>query len=323
MQPFFLPTQVELSFQKRKNKDQYLIYTNMKIYSISNLLNKLKSNNDTEKILLGRLLVEQNRKKDSVSLSDYEFQVFSQWGEDGIIQYLVHKLNINTKVFVEFGVETYHEANTRFLLMKDNWSGLVIDGSKSNIDMIRKQSISWKHSLSSVQKFITAENINTIITGSGIEGEIGILSVDIDGNDYWVTKAIDCIQPIILINEYNSVFGPDRPISVPYDPSFQRTSAHHSNLYYGASLAALTHLANEKGYALVGCNSAGNNAFFVRRDKLSSLIELSVQEAFVDAKFREARDKNGKLLYLTGPQRYEYIKGLPVVNVLTNQMDVL
>ena len=197
----------------------------MKLYTIRQILNKFKSFNDTEKILLGRLLADQYSKNDYEKLSDYEFQVFSQWGEDGIIQFLVRKLNICSKIFVEFGVETYHEANTRFLMMKDNWSGLVIDGSKSNINMIKNQSISWRYSLTAVESFITAENINSIITNNGINGEIGILSVDIDGNDYWVTKAIDCIQPILLINEYNSVFGSDRAISVPYDPSFVRSSA--------------------------------------------------------------------------------------------------
>ena len=173
----------------------------MKLYTIRQILNKFKSFNDTEKILLGRLLADQYSKNDYEKLSDYEFQVFSQWGEDGIIQFLVRKLNICSKIFVEFGVETYHEANTRFLMMKDNWSGLVIDGSKSNINMIKNQSISWRYSLTAVESFITAENINSIITNNGINGEIGILSVDIDGNDYWVTKAIDCIQPILLINE--------------------------------------------------------------------------------------------------------------------------
>lgn len=295
----------------------------MKLYTIRQILNKFKSFNDTEKILLGRLLTDQYSKNDYEKLSDYEFQVFSQWGEDGIIQFLVRKLNICSKIFVEFGVETYHEANTRFLMMKDNWSGLVIDGGKSNINMIKNQSISWRYSLTAVESFITAENINSIITENGIHGEIGILSVDIDGNDYWVTKAIDCIQPILLINEYNSVFGSDRAISVPYDPSFVRSSAHHSNLYYGASLAALTHLANKKGYALVGCNSNGNNAFYVRRDRLATLKELSVQEAFVDAKFREARDKKGKLLFLTDSNRYKNIQGLPVINVITNQTEIL
>ena len=295
----------------------------MKLFKIGQIFNKIKSFNDSEKILLGRLLSDQNSKSNFDKISDYEFQVFSQWGEDGIIQHLVRKLNISNKIFVEFGVETYHEANTRFLLMKDNWSGLIIDGSKANIDLIKNQSLYWRYSLTAVEAFITAENINSIITSNRINGEIGILSVDIDGNDYWVTKAIDCIQPILLINEYNSVFGPDRAISVPYDQSFVRTSAHHSNLYYGASLAAFTHLANKKGYALVGCNSNGNNAFYVRRDHLSTLKELSTKEAFVDAKFREARDKDGKLLFLSDSNRYKYIQGLPVINVLTNQKEIL
>jgi hypothetical protein len=295
----------------------------MKLISIKGIINKFKSNNDTEKILLGRILTERNNKNTSNNINDYEFQVFSQWGEDGIIQFLVNTLNIKNKVFIEFGVETYHESNTRFLLMKDNWSGLIIDGNNKNINIIKNQSLYWKFSLNAIQSFITAENINKIINDNGIIGEIGILSVDIDGNDYWVTEAINCINPIILINEYNSTFGSDRTISVPYDSNFVRTSAHHSNLYYGASLAALTHLANNKGYALIGCNSNGNNAFYVRRDHLSSLKELSVQEAFVDAKFRESRDKDGKLLYLTGAERYNYIKGLPVVNVITNKIEEL
>ena len=296
----------------------------MKSISIRGLLNKFKSNNDVEKILLGRILTEQNNKKSiSANINDYEFSVFSQWGEDGIIQFIVNTLNLKNKIFIEFGVETYHESNTRFLMMKDNWSGLVIDGSKKNIDIIKNQSLYWKYSLKAVQSFITVDNINTTITENEINGEIGILSVDIDGNDYWVTEALNCINPIILIIEYNSTFGSERTISVPYDPTFVRTSAHHSNLYYGASLAALTHLANNRGYALIGCNSNGNNAFFVRRDQLTILKELSVKEAFVDAKFREARDKEGELLFLSGTERYNYIKGLSVVNVITKKIEIL
>jgi hypothetical protein len=296
----------------------------MKLISIKGLIDKFKSNNDVEKILLGRLLSEQNKKNTaSTNINDHEFKVFSQWGEDGIIQFIVNNLNLNNKTFIEFGVETYYESNTRFLMMKDNWSGLIIDGSKKNIDIIKKQALYWKYSLKAVQSFITVENVNTTIIDNGFYGEIGILSVDIDGNDYWVTEAINCINPILLIIEYNSLFGSDRAISVPYDPTFVRTLAHHSNLFYGASLAALTHIANIKGYALIGCNSNGNNAFFVRRDKLSSFKELSVKEAFVDAKFREARNKVGELLYLSGLERYDYIKGLSVVNVINNEIEVL
>ena len=135
----------------------------MKLFKIGQIFNKIKSFNDSEKILLGRLLSDQYSKSNFDKISDYEFQVFSQWGEDGIIQHLVRKLNISNKIFVEFGVETYHEANTRFLLMKDNWSGLIIDGSKANIDLIKNQSLYWRYSLTAVEAFITAENINSIM----------------------------------------------------------------------------------------------------------------------------------------------------------------
>ncbi len=295
----------------------------MKFYSIGKIIDKIYSFNDNEKILLGKILASQQDYNKNLNLSEYEFKVFSQWGEDGIIQYLINKLNIENKTFVEFGVETYQESNTRFLVLNNNWSGLIIDGSKKNIDLIKQQSLYWRYSINAVQSFITAENINSILTENKIVGEIGILSVDIDGNDFWVTKAIDCIQPIILIIEYNAIFGSSRAISVPYDPQFVRNNKHSSNLYYGASLAALTHLANEKGYALVGCNSNGNNAFYVRKDKLTTIKELTVSEAFVDSKFRESRNDKGKLLFLTGNERYEYIKGLPVINVLNNEYEEL
>jgi len=287
------------------------------------LVDKLRSARDVEKIMLGSILAKNICASDRQPLSDHEFKVFSQWGEDGIIQFLLRKLVLPQNTFIEFGVETYREANTRFLLMHDNWSGLVIDGSKSNINDIVSQSIYWRYSLNAIQSFITAENIDETITNNNMSGEIGILSVDIDGNDYWVLKAIKNVNPVILITEYNSVFGSERAISIPYSSDFVRGQKGLSNLYYGASLQALTTLAEEKGYSLVGCNSSGNNAFFVRKDKLGDLAPVSVKDAFVDAKFREAKDIKGKLLLLEGNERYEEIKGLPVINIITNAIEEL
>ena len=82
---------------------------------------------------LGRIETRQNNILDSKDLNDYEFKVSSQWGEDGIIQHLINKIEIKNKVFFEFGVENYTESNTRFLLHNNNWKGLVIDGSVENI----------------------------------------------------------------------------------------------------------------------------------------------------------------------------------------------
>lgn len=287
------------------------------------IVDKIRSSGDVEKVLLGKILAKNISASDQQPLSDHEFKVFSQWGEDGIIQFLLKKLDLPQKTFIEFGVETYRESNTRFLLMHDNWTGLVIDGAKSNIDAIVSQSIYWRYSLNAIQSFITAENIDKTITSNNISGEIGILSVDIDGNDYWVLKAIKNVNPVILITEYNSVFGSERAISIPYSSDFIRGQKGVSNLYYGASLQALTTLAEEKGYSLVGCNSNGNNAFFVRKDKLEDLVPVDVKDAFVDAKFREAKDTNGKLLFLEGRERHEEIKGLPVVNVITDEVEFL
>lgn len=293
---------------------------------IKKIIEKIKSSRETEKVLLGTLLAQNISRRDKNVLADYEFKVFSQWGEDGIIQYLIQNLDIQNKNFIEFGVETYRESNTRFLLMHDNWSGLVIDGSKSNINNIKNQSFFWRYSLNAVQSFITKDNINQLIIDNEMHGEVGILSVDIDGNDYWILNEIDCVKPVVLITEYNSVFGSERPISIPYKSDFVRGDNGLSNLYYGASLSALNNVANEKGYSLVGCNSNGNNAFFIRDDKLDELKNikpLSVGEAFVDAKFREAKDNNNNLLFLNGTDRLKEVKGLPVVNVISKEHETL
>jgi len=277
--------------------------------------------NQNQEVLLGKILTNlNNEKKEINSLHDIEFKVFSQWGDDGIIQYLINKVDM-PKSFVEFGIETYEEANTRFLLMNDNWSGLVMDGSEKNIREVYKQGINWKYDLKAVTAFITTENINHLLTSNGFIGEIGILSVDIDGNDYWILKKIDVVNPVVIIVEYNSNFGTDRCISVPYDPAFFRTNAHYSNLFWGASLPAFNYLCAGKGYTFIGCNSNGNNAYFVRNDKVGNLPQPGIQKGFVMSKFKEDRNRNGKLTYLDKQRQIDLLRGTQVVNVMTNNLE--
>jgi hypothetical protein len=252
---------------------------------------------------LGRI---EGRQVHDVSIADIrraEYRVFSQWGEDGILQHLLRHIAITKKIFVEFGVENYTESNTRFLLTNDNWAGLVIDGSATNVDYIKSDDIYWRFNLKAENAFITRENINDLIRRNGIDGDIGLLSIDIDGNDYWVWEAIDVVTPSIVVLEYNARFGPERAVTVPYDADFVRKTAHHSNLYYGASLAALCLLGRRKGYSFVGCNTAGNNAFFVRSElRPPALPELTSVEGFVRSQFRESRDAKGALVFLTEAQ---------------------
>jgi len=265
---------------------------------------------------LGRIERRQLLARPPGGWRGHEFRVFSQWGEDGLIQHLVHEVPVARRVFVEFGVEDYREANTRFLLVNDGWSGLVMDGSEENVRRIRQDPLFWQHNLKATQAFVTRENIDTLLADQGLSGDIGLLSIDIDGVDYWVWEAITAVSPAIVVIEYNARFGAERAVSVPYDAGFVRSKAHHSMIYYGASLRALCLLGKRKGYALVGCNSAGNNAFFVRRDLLpASLPEREPAQAFVAAGFREARDERGALAFLDATQEAAILRDLPVVEV--------
>lgn len=279
----------------------------------------MESKDEGLKMMIGKMLTATLQFRHAIH--DVEFSVFSQFGDDGIIQYLIKTIRPECQFFVEFGVENYLESNTRFLLQNNNWSGLVMDGNKSHIDSIKSQPFFWKHDLQAKAAFITAENINELLTD--VPANAGLLHIDIDGNDYWVWKAITAIEPDIVIVEYNSVFGAHRAITVPYQPDFVRQKAHYSFLYAGASLGALYHLAATRGYSFVGSNLAGNNAYFVKANKMNGLPALSVQEGFVESKFRESRNKEGKLDFLRGAARLAAIEGLPVFNVITQTIEKL
>ena len=288
---------------------------------------KVQIRNLEEELLFaqGQLAAELLKSKKISRIQDAEFHVFSQFGEDGIIQFLLQRLPEIPQVFIEFGVESYVEANTRFLLRHNNWKGLIIDGSRENMEIVRNSNLYWRHDLTAVDAFITRENINSLFTEFGFSGETGLLSIDIDGNDYWVWEEITAVSPQIVVAEYNSYFGPERPVSVPYKPDFNRTKAHFSNLYFGASLAALHHLGTKKGFELVGCNNAGNNAFFVKKERLPQvgLPALTPAEAFVEARAREARNPDGSLSFAGAEQRRQIIHGLPVIDVITGQEEFL
>jgi hypothetical protein len=277
---------------------------------------------DELKMATARMLIAQMKAQGVArSFSDIEFQAFSQFGDDGIVQYLVHQVGIpqELKTFVEFGVEGYEEANTRFLLMNDNWRGLIMDGSDAHMRRVRSSQYYWRYSLQAVAAFITRENVNDLIGGNGVRGEIGLLSIDIDGNDYWVWQELTVIKPWIVIVEYNSAFGAKHAVTIPYDPHFTRTQAHHSNLYWGSSLRALSLLARDKGYVFLGCNSAGNNAYFVLADKLGTLPSRTVDEGYVESRFRESRDRAGNLTFVSGADRMRVVKDMEVHDVEANR----
>lgn len=286
-------------------------------------IDHLKREIDTYKVLAGvaasRFPAEWIPRK----ISEAEFRVFSQYGDDGIIQYLIRCVDPKERIFIEYGVESYVEANTRFLLLKDNWRGLVMDGSNENVANILRQPLVRRHDLVAQQAWVTKDNINQLFESAGFSGKIGLLSIDIDGNDYWVWQAITSVDPAIVIVEYNSVFGSYHPWTTPYHPGFLRSKYHSSNLCYGASITSLCGLAQEKGYAFVGCNSAGNNAYFVKKSQLGVLQELTPEEGFVDATFLESRGPDGRWSGLRGAERLQALKGVKVWNTVSCSEEVI
>jgi hypothetical protein len=270
---------------------------------------------------LGRIEARQLLENDISNINESEFKVYSQWGEDGIIQHLLKFIPIKNKVFIEFGVENYTESNTRFLLINNKWSGLILDGNKEHIEYIKKDmSVYWAHNLKAEHVFITKDNINDVILRNGIPKDIGLLSIDIDGNDYWIWDAITEVKPRIVISEFNALFGPFEKVSIPYKHDFVRDSFHYSNIYYGASLAALEFLGKQKGYSLVGINSTGNNAFFVCNEYCKNFKVLTSTELFRIPQFREAKDINGELSYINLQQQRELISELQVIDIQSKNL---
>lgn len=267
---------------------------------------------------IGALQARQLRTNPPPSLRDAEFRVFSQWGEDGAIQYLIHSVPVADEVFVEIGVEDWSESNTRFLAMNDNWRGLIVDGADRHQAFLRESGLGWRHTVDAVTAFVTAENVDDVLAGGGITGDIGLLSIDIDGMDYWVWQAVSTVRPALVVIEFNALFGPDAAVTVPYDPAFRCRAAHHSGQYFGASLAAMEQLGAAKGYRLVGASSQAVNAFFVRADLDCALPTVSAAQAWRAPRFRTARDEAGHLtLESDRSALLAAMAGLPLVDVAT------
>ncbi len=203
------------------------------------------------------------RYADPKCLVPYGFKVYSQADEDGIIQEIFDRIGETDRVFVEFGVETGTECNTAKLLV-GGWHGLWIEGLAASVEAIRRDFASFidDRRLMLQHRTVTAENINAAISEAGLGGAIDLLSIDIDGNDYWIWNAIEVIEPRVVVIEYNATLRPPLSLVMPYDPAGRWDGSN----YFGASLEALVRLGGKKGYRIVGCSFSGVNAFFVRDD---------------------------------------------------------
>lgn len=206
-------------------------------------------------------------------LTARRFRISSQNQEDGLTLALLTEAGATSRRFVEIG-SGLSGGNSGFLARECGWPGLMVDGHEGHMVQVSRRF----PTVTAVAAWVTRDNINQLITSHGFGGEVDLFSLDLDGNDYWIWEAMTACAPRVVILEYNSMFGPDRAVTVPYEATFDRHRYHTT--YYGASLSALSHLSARKGYRLVCVEPTGVNAFFLRSDVAPHVPACEPKRAF-------------------------------------------
>ncbi len=226
-----------------------------------------------------KMIKDDIRRRDPNALVLHGYKAYSQCDEDGIIEYIFETIGERTRLFVEAGCGNGLENNTHYLLLK-GWRGVWIDGDPENVAFIRSQLEYQLNDVISVSEgFITAENVNTVIKEElqhiGVDKfptEIDFFSLDIDGNELYVAKALESVRPRVICIEYNAKFPPPMEIAIEYQPAHK----YANDDYQGASLQSIVNALEPRGYRLVACNISGVNAFFVRASELPAMALSNV-----------------------------------------------
>jgi len=235
------------------------------------------------------------------------FRAYSQNDEDGILLYIFSLIGTTNRKSVEICAGDGIENNTANLIVNHGWTGLMFDGNKQNVErgqyFYSQCKDTWIFPPTFIHAWIEAENVNQLISSHGFENEVDLLSLDLDGVDYWVWKAIDCISPRVVVLEYQSVLGPHKETTVPYKKDFNRYDVHPQG-YWGASLPAFVKLGREKGYRLVGCNRNCINAFFLRSGIGEDVFpEVSPEKCFEHPRVKQRIEK-----FLPEVINYEWVE---------------
>ncbi|GMV80218.1 MAG: hypothetical protein AMXMBFR7_14020 [Planctomycetota bacterium] len=253
-----------------------------------------------------KLLQYQRFEHSGIYVNDHAqmaFSVHSKCGEDGLILGIFERVGVERHTFVEIGIQDGLECNSANLAIHFGWSGVMLEGGEDyareaakNYDSVPRVTIK--------QSFVTRENINALFDETKADRDCDLFSIDIDGNDYWIWEALEDFRPRLVVAEYNPYFGPERAVTIPYDPQFAHRTKYPRG-YFGASLAALNKLATKKGYALVAGSDLGRNAFFLRRELLSAEVpEIPLESVYL------SRQKERH-----GVRVVDSIQGLPLVEV--------
>lgn len=233
-----------------------------------------------------RRLIEEGRPLPT--FGDVGFTCYSQTDEDGILLFLFTVIGVTTKLCVEICAGDGTECNTANLILNHGWHGLLVDGDRRLVEDGRRFYSRSRQTYVYPRRFecswITRATVNDLITTNGFAGDIDLLSLDLDGVDYWIWEAIEAVTPRVVVLEYQDILGPERTWTVPYSDNFSAAAYSKTNgmpNFCGASLSAFVKLGRRKGYGLVGVNRLGYNAFFVRNGLGDRLLpEVETKDCF-------------------------------------------
>jgi hypothetical protein len=233
-------------------------------------------------------------------LAGHELKVFSQNGEDGVLAEILHRTGTTTRWFVEFGIGGGLEGNSVLLADVHAWEGLFIEGSPELHDQLHDKYEAVDR-VRVTRALVTAENVESLFEAAGVPTDLDLLSIDIDGNDYWVWKAVERYRPTVVVVEYNGALDPAARLVQPYEPE----QGWDGTDFYGASLGALDELGAAKGYRLVHADLTGTNAFFVREDladRFEDCYPVTPRRASIGlTDFRHVPDPHGRSYLVPEP----------------------
>jgi hypothetical protein len=258
-------------------------------------------------------------------LWDAEVKVFSQWGEDGILDYLFDLVGATKPRIIEYGVGNFTECNSRFAAEHRSASVYAVDMREDLVQKVKNLDIFWRNTIFPVCDFVTPETakMHQEIAESKFGG-IDLISLDLDGNDYWILQSLDFSNVQIVVCEYNPLYGANVACTVERNDFFDRTKEHFSWLHYGMSLRAAIDLLALSELTFIGTNRAGNNAFFVKQEFVKSLNfnlpNKNDLDEFVDWRVRESRDMTGKLSFLSKLDAIKAISECKVMDLTTSEI---
>jgi hypothetical protein len=271
---------------------------------LERVVTDLKQNIDLLPAIVRRLYLDGMSLPAPYDLLSQRFGYLSQNEEDGLLLALFKRIGTTDRRFVEIGCGM-NGGNSGFLAQECGWRGLMVDAKTASID---KVTVRFKgHPVQTVKQRVTREGVNVLLEKFGFTGEIDLLSIDIDGMDYWVWEAVTACSPRVVAVEYNWLFGAERAVTIPYSSEFD-LGAIGNRGYRGASLAALAHLGRSKGYRLVATERV--NAFFVRNDLAPEMREIEVARGYrAPLNITRAKDVFQKIAKA----------GLPLVDVVSGR----